>query len=112
MSQIQKNMMLRESKFLRQLNHPNILKCHDFMDKGLQFYLVTEYCPLGDIYAKLTTEGPFSEYVAFHLMKGVANALLALKKTGIVHRDLKPSNVLLKDGIPKLADFGFAIHER
>jgi serine/threonine protein kinase len=45
-------------------------------------------------------------------MKGVANALLALKKAGIVHRDLKPSNVLLKDGVAKLADFGFAIHER
>jgi serine/threonine-protein kinase ULK/ATG1 len=79
------------------------------MDKGLQFYLVTEYCPIGDLYGKLSTEGPLSEYVAFHLMKGVANALLVLKKTGIVHRDLKPSNVLLKDGLTKLADFGFAI---
>lgn len=45
-------------------------------------------------------------------MKGVANALLALKKSGIVHRDLKPANVLMKDGVPKLADFGFAIYER
>lgn len=44
-------------------------------------------------------------------MKGVANALLSLKKHGIIHRDLKPSNVLLKDGTTKLADFGFAIHE-
>jgi len=44
-------------------------------------------------------------------MKGVANALLALKKSGIVHRDLKPANVLMKDGVPKLADFGFAIYE-
>jgi len=104
--------MLRESKILRQFNHPNILRLLDVIDKGAQFYLVTEYCPQGDLYQKLVMEGPIQEYIAFHLMKGVANALVALKKFGIVHRDLKPSNVLLKDGIPKLADFGFAIHER
>ena len=109
--QVQKNMMFRESKILRQLNHPNILRLIDVLDKGSQFYLVTEYCPQGDLNKKLTTEGPIQEYIAFHLMKGVANALLALKKSGIVHRDLKPSNVLLKDGIAKLADFGFAIYE-
>jgi len=110
-SQAQKNMMLRESKFLRQLSHPNILRLLDVMDKGTQFYLVTEYCPQGDLYQKIMAEGAMPEYFAFHMMKGVANALLALKKAGIVHRDLKPSNVLLKDGLPKLADFGFAIHE-
>lgn len=27
---------------------------------------------------------------------------------GIVHRDLKPANILLKNGVPKIADFGFA----
>ena len=27
---------------------------------------------------------------------------------GIAHRDLKPDNILLKDGVPKIADFGFA----
>lgn len=29
-------------------------------------------------------------------------------KNGIVHRDLKPANILLKNGIIKIADFGFA----
>ena len=29
-------------------------------------------------------------------------------KQGIIHRDLKPSNILLNEGIPKIADFGFA----
>jgi serine/threonine-protein kinase ULK/ATG1 len=44
------------------------------------------------------------------MMKGIANALFTLKKYGIIHRDIKPSNVLLKNGVPKLADFGFAIN--
>ena len=26
----------------------------------------------------------------------------------IIHRDIKPANIFIKDGYPKLADFGFA----
>lgn len=26
----------------------------------------------------------------------------------IIHRDIKPANILINDGIPKIADFGFA----
>lgn len=31
---------------------------------------------------------------------------------GIIHRDLKPANILMTDGTPKLADFGFAVKSR
>ena len=27
----------------------------------------------------------------------------------VIHRDIKPANIFIKDGLPKLADFGFAI---
>ena len=30
-----------------------------------------------------------------------------MAKNNIMHRDLKPENILLKDGILKIADFGF-----
>ncbi len=29
-----------------------------------------------------------------------------------MHRDLKPANVLLSNGEPKIADFGFAVKSR
>lgn len=29
-------------------------------------------------------------------------------KKKIIHRDIKPANIFIKDGIPKLADFGFS----
>lgn len=29
----------------------------------------------------------------------------------IIHRDIKPANILIHNGVPKLADFGFAINE-
>ena len=31
-----------------------------------------------------------------------------LREKKIAHRDLKPQNILIKDGIIKLCDFGFA----
>jgi serine/threonine-protein kinase ULK/ATG1 len=39
--------------------------------------------------------------------------LRILRKHNIMHRDLKPENVLIKDGVFKLADFGFCkeLHE-
>lgn len=27
---------------------------------------------------------------------------------GIIHRDLKPINILIRNGVPKLADYGFS----
>lgn len=36
------------------------------------------------------------------------NGAKYLHKNGIIHRDLKPANILLKNGVCKLSDFGFA----
>lgn len=31
-----------------------------------------------------------------------------LHSNGIIHRDLKPANILVKNGVCKISDFGFA----
>ena len=36
------------------------------------------------------------------------NGAKYLHKNGIIHRDLKPANILMKNGVCKLSDFGFA----
>jgi serine/threonine protein kinase len=36
---------------------------------------------------------------------GIANTLL---KIGVIHRDLKPANIFLRNGICKIADYGFS----
>ena len=42
------------------------------------------------------------------IMKNIIEAFLEIVRRGIIHRDLKPANILLNNGIPKIADFGFA----
>ena len=33
---------------------------------------------------------------------------MAIHEKGYIHRDLKPENILIKEGVMKIADFGFA----
>jgi serine/threonine protein kinase len=38
----------------------------------------------------------------------ITQGFLFLEKNNIVHRDVKPDNILIKDGIYKIGDYGFA----
>ena len=49
-----------------------------------------------------------SEYAAQKIMKHILHGYREMVKKTILHRDIKPANVLIKDGIPKIADFGFS----
>ena len=39
---------------------------------------------------------------------GTVKSLPARVENKITHRDLKPANILIKDGVVKICDFGFA----
>lgn len=44
-------------------------------------------------------------------MKQLIKGTLNMQKHRIIHRDLKPANIFFKNGILKIADFGFAYKE-
>jgi len=71
-------------------------------------YIVTELCQDGDLFRSLQKKKKFPEAEAKAYLKDIMNGAKYLHKNGIIHRDLKPANILLKQGVCKLSDFGFA----
>lgn len=107
-----------EAKALGRLDHPNIVKVHEFglTPTGLPFFAL-EFCAGGSLLDLLKRDTPSPAHAA-RLMATMARAVGAAHHAGIVHRDLKPGNVLLRDKAGsidalapeaiKIADFGLA----
>ena len=97
----------QEAQAVARLNHPNIIRVHDFgEDKGFT-YIVMEFVTGGTLQDLLGRQFPLAEVVT--LTSPIAKALDYAHSQGIVHRDIKPANVLMdSDGNPILSDFGLA----
>jgi serine/threonine-protein kinase len=97
----------REAKSLARLNHPNIVKVHDFGDHDGAPYLIMEYLPGGTLKQRLGQPMPWQQ--AAKILLPVAEALEYAHEQKMVHRDVKPSNILLTGkSAPLLTDFGVA----
>ncbi|KAL4468753.1 hypothetical protein ABPG74_005256 [Tetrahymena malaccensis] len=86
----------------------NILKLNDVFQTANNTYIITEICNQGDLRDLLKKYNTLEESQAVKILKHIINGYRELAKHRIVHRDIKPANILINDGIPKLADFGFA----
>jgi tRNA A-37 threonylcarbamoyl transferase component Bud32 len=95
-----------EARELARLEHPNIVRIHDYQDDPQgPLWFSMEYVPGGSLHDKLA-ETPLSPEQAAELVEVLARAMDKVHRRGIIHRDLKPANVLLTaDGSPKIADF-------
>jgi serine/threonine protein kinase len=105
-----------EAKAAFSLNHPNLVKVHDYgiLDHGNP-YLVMDYIN-GITFAEYLKEhGPLPiEYIA-PLFAQACFGLMAAHEQSVVHRDIKPANLMLlsnvaldTEGSVKLVDFGIA----
>jgi len=98
----------REGQALAQLDHPGILRVHDFGERSGRFYLLTEFVDGIDL-RKLIAMGELAPEEAMRIVPPLCMALQFAHDRGVVHRDVKPENVLIDvDGNVKLADFGLA----
>ena len=97
----------REAQAVARLNHPNIIRVHDFGDDKGFSYIVMEYVARGTLLDRLKARLPLADVL--ELVAPIADALGSAHEQGIIHRDIKPANVLLdEDGKPILSDFGLA----
>ena len=87
--------LMNEINILRKMDHPNIVKIHDFYTTKTEYILVTEYCPEGELFYEIKNFAPFNEALAGWYMKQILSAVNYCHKLKIIHRDLKPENILI-----------------
>lgn len=102
---------LREARLLASLDHPNVVRVHDFGYSGETPFLVLEFVEGGTLFDRVE-RGALPVADCERLIREVLAALSHVHAHGILHRDLKLANVLLtRDGHAKIADFGLALGE-
>ena len=106
--------ILNEIEILKKLDHPKILKVVDFYSTLKKYYIITEYCPEGELFNEIIKVGKFDEGQAAFIINQILKAVLYCHKMNIIQRDIKPENIMItsreKNGClqVKLIDFGTA----
>jgi len=97
-----------ESKVIKSLEHPNIVKLYDFGNAlGIPYYTM-DYIQGTSLEEYLSREIVTQDKV-LEIMEKMARAIHTAHMKGVIHRDLKPSNIMIdREGEPYLVDFGIA----
>jgi serine/threonine protein kinase len=114
---------MQEAQAAARLDHPSIVKVHNFGARPGFFYMVMEFVAGNSLNAYLKKLRQMNQVIKLNetlaVLAQVADALGFAHRQGVVHRDVKPDNVLLKpldnpdrDGDPPIraivTDFGLA----
>ncbi len=96
-----------------QIDHPHVIRVHDFEQGGETLLLVMEYAAGGSLAERIAQArqggGAIPTDDAVRIVREVAEGLAALHAIDIVHRDVKPSNILFDgQGHAKVSDLGLA----
>lgn len=87
--------------------HDGIVKVNEYFNAFNTTYYVMEYLdePLSEK-VKSSDGGRLSEKHALNIFTKIASSVSALHDNNRLHLDIKPANIMIKDGMPKLIDFG------
>ena len=79
-------MIAREIHHHRQLRHSNIVTLYEIIVTESSIYVISEYCPNGELFDALTTWGRCPEHYARKWFSQLASAIKYCHAQGIVHR--------------------------
>ncbi|MFA4826346.1 MAG: serine/threonine-protein kinase [Methanoregula sp.] len=85
------------------LSHPNIVKIYDYNIMPFP-YFEEELCDSALDKLKKPMGIAQAAWIIFNVCEGLKYA----HSLHIIHRDLKPQNILIKNGIPKISDWGLS----
>ena len=104
----------RETRVVRSLQHPGILRVHDIGESEGLYFTVSELLNGESLSERLRREGKLEPRDAERILRGVLEALDPAHEAGVIHRDIKPGNVFLtrarcgEEERVVLLDFGLA----
>jgi len=89
-----------ETKIMRELNHPNVIKLIDLKMDSNYYYIVMELANGGNLSLCLQNyikkyNNPFPEEIVQHLMKQIVSAIAYIHSMNVIHRDLKLKNIMV-----------------
>ena len=105
-----------EARASNSLNHPNLVKVHDFgLLDNEQPYLVMDLVHGTTLADHVKQNGPLTVKAAVPIFNQACLALAYAHQKSVIHRDIKPSNIMLSEGFKpgdpvtvKIVDFGIA----
>ncbi len=106
----------QEAKAAYSLNHPGLVKVHDFgLLDNEQPYLVMDLIRGKTLSEYIKEFGPMPLHEACEVFIQAANSLYYAHQQSVIHRDIKPSNIMLLEGATSgtpgsvaIVDFGIA----
>ncbi|KAI0694217.1 kinase-like domain-containing protein [Cytidiella melzeri] len=90
--------------------HPNVVTMHCAFEDTVFVYIVLNYCPGGDLFARISVDKMFfrNDEMTKSVFLKILDAVAYCHEKRVFHRDLKPENILCsKDGSQvHVTDFG------
>src|SRR5690606_26688517 len=100
----------REAKALASVLHQNVAHVYDYVENGLESYILMEYIEGIDVSSLVAKVGHVPGDIAACILLGVARGVSYIHAHHLIHRDIKPSNIRLTPrGEVKLMDFGIVM---
>ena len=97
----------QELRILERLHHPNIVQIKSIIYLEKLIIISMEYCSMGELFLKATTNINFEEYLIIHYAQQILSALKYIHSIGVCHRDIKLENIVIDaNDNAKLIDFG------
>ena len=99
---------LQEARAAAALDHPGIVRVHDFGEAQTYLFIVMEFIPGDDLRRMLQDLKASGQWIvlpeATQLVGQICLAIDYAHQQGVFHRDIKPDNVMLKpevgEGLP------------
>ena len=107
----QKEKFKKEAIRIANLNHPNLVKVHEFFEENGTAYYVMDYIEGESLRTKLNKEGTLSENLVLKYLQQLLPALDTAHRQNIWHLDIKPENIMVdRYSHVYLIDFGASKH--